>query len=265
MTRGEQHAHFVPADLDCPLLRTERTSLRGPARDAEPPRARLRLPAALPGRRLVVAAPMTEARAAIEPALRDAVTRLDPSVREIAAYHFGWSDEHGADTGGTSGRRRLGAVIHDDIVDHDPTRRGKKTYPVLVALASTGPDRDELARLYAGQDLTPADAAHAATLVERCGGRRATEQATQDCLSTVIASLRAAVPDDHARTTLTTSRGLSRPRTDERQRARPRPGSVRCGSAAAGRPSGTYARHYSRMMDKPSQQVRVRRFAYRNE
>lgn len=98
---------------------------------------------------------MTESRAALEPALRDAVARLDPSVHEIVAYHFGWSDEHGTDTGRTSGRRRLGvltlmcgaagggdwrpsmpaavacelafaaAVIHDDIVDHDPTRRGR--------------------------------------------------------------------------------------------------------------------------------------------
>ena len=37
-------------------------------------------------------------RAFVEPALRAALARLDPWTHRVAAYHMGWSDEHGRPT-----------------------------------------------------------------------------------------------------------------------------------------------------------------------
>lgn len=96
--------------------------------------------------------PATTGRELIEPALRAAVDRLDRPMREIAAYHFGWTDERGrpASASGKALRPALvllsaraagggpeaglpGAVavelvhqfslLHDDIMDGDRTRR----------------------------------------------------------------------------------------------------------------------------------------------
>ncbi|MFC8981095.1 polyprenyl synthetase family protein [Streptomyces sp. NPDC057411] len=98
-----------------------------------------------------------DARTGLESALRDAVAPLEPAAREALAYYFGWQDEQGRDSSLPSGRRRLGsltllnatlkggdwraampaavacelafnaAVIHDDIIDQDRTRRGRPT------------------------------------------------------------------------------------------------------------------------------------------
>src|SRR5690606_10666029 len=45
-------------------------------------------------------------RRLLDPALRDAVARMPDAVREIAAFHFGWSDERGrpAPAGGGGGK-----------------------------------------------------------------------------------------------------------------------------------------------------------------
>ncbi|OLF12102.1 dimethylallyltranstransferase [Actinophytocola xinjiangensis] len=94
-------------------------------------------------------------RGLVRPALRAALDRLPVSMRRVAEYHFGWSDEHGrtaetVDTGGKSVRpalvllaaRAVGGseraavpaacaaelvhnftLLHDDVMDRDPTRR----------------------------------------------------------------------------------------------------------------------------------------------
>ncbi|MFJ1457535.1 polyprenyl synthetase family protein [Nocardia wallacei] len=94
---------------------------------------------------------------AVRAALREAVSRLDDSLRTVVAYHFGWCDQHGhavAGNGGKSIRSRLalltaqatggdaadaipGAVavelvhnfslVHDDLMDRDTTRRHRPT------------------------------------------------------------------------------------------------------------------------------------------
>ena len=318
---------------------------------------------------------LKQAQTAIEPYLRAAVERLEPPVRAIASYHFGWTDVEGRPNGSASGRRRLGmitlvsgsldgtdcqqaltaavacelafnaALIHDDIADGDRTRRGrpaawtvfgsseamltgvsltglafdvladgpaeivpaavrrlshavtsltagqvsdiaferrinvtyedylamvqrkagafvscgcalgalfagaehteglarfgsslglvwqlrndllgiwgepdrtgknalsdvqarKKTFPVIAALSTTGRHRDELAGLYlrAGDEpLTPQEAAHAVALIERCGGRRRTEEETRLQLQAAVDSLDTLVPDDGTRADL---------------------------------------------------------------
>ncbi|MFD9738784.1 family 2 encapsulin nanocompartment cargo protein polyprenyl transferase [Umezawaea sp. NPDC059074] len=96
-------------------------------------------------------------RLGVEPALRGAVDRLPESMRIIAGYHFGWRDEHGQTTGANSGKairpalslltaEAVGGVaaaamsaavavelvhnfslLHDDVMDHDTTRRHRPT------------------------------------------------------------------------------------------------------------------------------------------
>ncbi|GAB3456255.1 family 2 encapsulin nanocompartment cargo protein polyprenyl transferase [Actinophytocola sediminis] len=96
-------------------------------------------------------------RALIEPALRAAVDSLPESMRRIAGYHLGWSDEHGAAvsappgkavrptlvllsaavTGGSPREAVPAAVavelvhnfslLHDDVLDGDATRRHRPT------------------------------------------------------------------------------------------------------------------------------------------
>ncbi|RNL82480.1 family 2 encapsulin nanocompartment cargo protein polyprenyl transferase [Halostreptopolyspora alba] len=93
----------------------------------------------------------------VDPALRDSVGRLPPSMRDIAGYHFGWWDEHGrpSDTGGGKALRpalvllaasavggtptvavpaAVGvelvhnfSLLHDDVMDGDATRRHRFT------------------------------------------------------------------------------------------------------------------------------------------
>ncbi|MBF6174762.1 polyprenyl synthetase family protein [Nocardia blacklockiae] len=94
---------------------------------------------------------------AVRAALREAVSRLDETIRPVVSYHFGWSDQHGQPVegnGGKSIRSRLallaaeatggdaaaavpGAVavelvhnfslVHDDLMDRDTTRRHRAT------------------------------------------------------------------------------------------------------------------------------------------
>jgi geranylgeranyl diphosphate synthase, type I len=96
-------------------------------------------------------------RDAVEPALRDAVSRLDPTSRSLARYHFGWTDADGREisaSGGKAVRPALallsaqaagasattgipGAVavelvhnfslLHDDLMDGDVERRHRRT------------------------------------------------------------------------------------------------------------------------------------------
>lgn len=98
---------------------------------------------------------LTRARAICEPALRESVGTLPEPLRRMAAYHFGWCDSAGFPTQADSGKAlrpalttctadacgtvstAVGhvaaavelvhnfALIHDDIIDGDHTRRGR--------------------------------------------------------------------------------------------------------------------------------------------
>ena len=97
------------------------------------------------------------ARLLAEPALRDAVARLHPSLARVAAYHRGWVDADGSPAGETAGKALrpalalLGAdaarvpvadalpaavavelvhdfsLLHDDLMDGDTERRHRPT------------------------------------------------------------------------------------------------------------------------------------------
>lgn len=96
-------------------------------------------------------------RDAVEPALRKAVERLDPTSRAQASYHFGWTDADGRTVAGNGGKAvrpalallsaeaagapaesgLAGAVavelvhnfslLHDDLMDGDVERRHRRT------------------------------------------------------------------------------------------------------------------------------------------
>ncbi|MEU5693020.1 family 2 encapsulin nanocompartment cargo protein polyprenyl transferase [Actinosynnema sp. NPDC020468] len=100
---------------------------------------------------------LTWSRAGVDPALRSAVDRLPDSMRAVAGYHFGWWDEHGRPTGADPGKAIRPALVllaaqavggagstampaavavelvhnfsllHDDVMDHDATRRHRPT------------------------------------------------------------------------------------------------------------------------------------------
>jgi geranylgeranyl diphosphate synthase, type I len=97
------------------------------------------------------------ARELITPTLREMVDRLDPSIRQVVSYHFGWCDEQGSPTNANGGKAirpalaLLGAeacgadphtalpaaaavelvhnfsLVHDDLMDHDAQRRHRAT------------------------------------------------------------------------------------------------------------------------------------------
>src|SRR4051812_3690428 len=110
---------------------------------------------------LTHARPATEvlrwSRDLVDPALRAAVDTLPSSTRRVGAYHLGWQDEHGAPVttpggkairpalvllsaeavGGTASSAVPAAaavelvhnfsLLHDDVMDHDRTRRHRST------------------------------------------------------------------------------------------------------------------------------------------
>ncbi|HEY7222434.1 MAG TPA: polyprenyl synthetase family protein [Micromonosporaceae bacterium] len=102
-------------------------------------------------------ATLARGRELTEPALRDAVDRLDPSTARVAAYHLGWCDENGDQISGSGGKavrpvlallaaEAVGAppevavpgavavelvhnfsLLHDDLMDRDTQRRHRRT------------------------------------------------------------------------------------------------------------------------------------------
>lgn len=96
-------------------------------------------------------------RSLIDPAMRDAVSKLPASMSQIAGYHFGWHDEHGQPVPSNSGKALRPALVllsaeavggcaddaipaavavelvhnfsllHDDVMDADVTRRHRRT------------------------------------------------------------------------------------------------------------------------------------------
>nr|WP_264924325.1 polyprenyl synthetase family protein [Streptomyces sp. A012304] len=125
-------------------------------------------PAAAPAAGATVSAPqvLERCRALVRPALAEAVGRLHPWVGEMAAYSFGWCEVGGAPVVASEGKglrqalavlgaRAAGAparagvaaavavelvhtfsLLHDDIMDGDPTRRRR---PTVWKAYGTGP------------------------------------------------------------------------------------------------------------------------------
>jgi geranylgeranyl diphosphate synthase type I len=106
--------------------------------------------------RSVALAGLQDARRLVEPALRAAVARLDPTTAARASYHLGWTDEAGRPCAGGGkavrpslavlGARAVGAeprvavpgavavelvhnfsLLHDDLMDGDTERRHRTT------------------------------------------------------------------------------------------------------------------------------------------
>ncbi len=100
---------------------------------------------------------LDQTRDLVQPALREAIDRLDPETRRVAAYHFGWVDPTGRTAAGGGGKAvrpalaLLGAaavggsandavpgavavelvhnfsLVHDDLMDRDAERRHRPT------------------------------------------------------------------------------------------------------------------------------------------
>jgi geranylgeranyl diphosphate synthase, type I len=98
-----------------------------------------------------------DSRLLVEPALREAVARLDPRTRSVVGYHLGWTDADGTPCEGDGGKavrpaltllgaRAVGAdpkiavpgavavelvhnfsLLHDDLMDGDTERRHRTT------------------------------------------------------------------------------------------------------------------------------------------
>ncbi|MEV6327052.1 family 2 encapsulin nanocompartment cargo protein polyprenyl transferase [Streptomyces sp. NPDC051909] len=150
-------------------------------------------------------------RSVVDPQLRTTVQSLPGSIRRIAAYHFGWEEADGSPTeDGRSGKairpalvlaatRALGAdpapavkaaaavelahnftLLHDDIVDEDPTRRHRptawKVFGIPDALLA-GDAMNALALRLLAEDphpaAVPAAARLAACVIELCAGQQA--------------------------------------------------------------------------------------------
>ena len=73
-------------------------------------------------------------------------------------------------------------------------RQAKKTIPVAAAIANAGMRADELRALLAASATSEADARRAAELIERCDGRRFTEETANRHLDAALAALDRAEP-----------------------------------------------------------------------
>ncbi|MFE5730778.1 family 2 encapsulin nanocompartment cargo protein polyprenyl transferase [Streptomyces sp. NPDC056528] len=156
------------------------------------------------------AALLDRTRTAVQPQLRSTVETLPGSIRRVAMYHFGWEHADGSPATGQAGKavrpalvlaaaRALGAeetravkaaaavelahnftLLHDDIVDGDPTRRHRptawKVFGVPDALMA-GDAMSALALRLLAEDPHPASAAASARLaacvIELCAGQQA--------------------------------------------------------------------------------------------
>ncbi|OII62043.1 polyprenyl synthetase [Streptomyces sp. CC53] len=156
------------------------------------------------------AALLDRTRTAVDPVLRTAVDSLPGPLRRVAAYHFGWERADGSPADGRAGKairpalvlaatgalggdpadavRAAAAVelahnftlLHDDIVDEDPTRRNRATawsvFGVPDALV-TGDALLALAlRVLADDGHAQAGAASArlaTCVIELCAGQQA--------------------------------------------------------------------------------------------
>ncbi|MFE0135080.1 family 2 encapsulin nanocompartment cargo protein polyprenyl transferase [Streptomyces sp. NPDC059037] len=153
---------------------------------------------------------LASARLRVDPELRRAVDSLPGSMRRVALYHFGWEHADGTPAAGHAGKairpalvlaavRALGGepamavraaaavelthnftLLHDDVMDHDTTRRHRPTAWTVFGEADAilaGDALQALAQRLLAEDPHPAAAAAAARLascvVELCAGQHA--------------------------------------------------------------------------------------------
>ncbi|MFF3290751.1 family 2 encapsulin nanocompartment cargo protein polyprenyl transferase [Streptomyces sp. NPDC003023] len=149
-------------------------------------------------------------RSAVDPELRSAVASLPGSMRRVAMYHFGWELADGSPAAGSAGKavrpalvlaacgslggdprqavRAAAAVelahnftlLHDDVIDEDPTRRHRPTAWSVFGTADAiiaGDAMSALALRLLAEDRHPASAAASARLaacvIELCAGQQA--------------------------------------------------------------------------------------------
>jgi geranylgeranyl diphosphate synthase, type I len=129
-------------------------------------------------------ATLARSRELVQPAMRTAIERLDPTSRQVASYHFGWVEADGRPASGSSGKavrptlavlsaEAVGAapevavpgavavelvhnfsLLHDDLMDGDVQRRHRATVwavwgastAILVGDAMLALAQQELAR-----------------------------------------------------------------------------------------------------------------------
>lgn len=156
------------------------------------------------------AALLERTRSAVNPRLRDTVESLPGSIRRVAMYHFGWEHADGTPAGGSAGKairpalvlaaaRALGGdprhavraaaavelahnftLLHDDVIDEDPTRRHRPTAWTVFGTPDAiiaGDAMLALALRLLAEDRHPASAAASARLaacvIELCAGQQA--------------------------------------------------------------------------------------------
>ncbi|GGV43717.1 polyprenyl synthetase [Streptomyces longisporoflavus] len=153
---------------------------------------------------------LTAARLSVDPEVRRAVDSLPGGMRRIARYHFGWEHADGTPAAGHAGKairpalvlaavRALGGeqamavraaaavelthnftLLHDDVMDRDPTRRHRATAWTVFGEADAilaGDALQALAQRLLAEDPHPgageAAARLAACVVELCAGQHA--------------------------------------------------------------------------------------------
>lgn len=109
---------------------------------------------------------LASCRMLVDPVLRSAVETMPPYVRRVSSYHLGWDDENGLATDACSGKAvrptlallaaeavggdpqvalpaavavelvHNSSLIHDDVIDHDRTRRHR---PAAWVVFGVGP------------------------------------------------------------------------------------------------------------------------------
>ncbi|MGW6058956.1 family 2 encapsulin nanocompartment cargo protein polyprenyl transferase [Streptomyces sp. NPDC055189] len=153
---------------------------------------------------------LTSARLCVDPEVRRAVDSLPGAMRRVARYHFGWEHADGTPAAGHAGKairpalvlaavRALGGeqamaaraaaavelthnftLLHDDVMDRDPTRRHRPTAWAVFGEPDAilvGDALQALAQRLLAEDPHPGAAEAAARLaacvVELCAGQHA--------------------------------------------------------------------------------------------
>ncbi|MEU7008248.1 family 2 encapsulin nanocompartment cargo protein polyprenyl transferase [Streptomyces sp. NPDC046332] len=152
---------------------------------------------------------LDQTRSVVDPQLRTTIEALPGFIRRVAMYHFGWEQADGSPADGQAGKairpalvlaaaRALGgdpaaavraaaavelahnfSLLHDDIVDEDPTRRHRPTAWTVFGIPEAliaGDAVLALALRLIAEDGHPAAAAASARLaacvIELCAGQQ---------------------------------------------------------------------------------------------
>ncbi|MFC8272659.1 family 2 encapsulin nanocompartment cargo protein polyprenyl transferase [Streptomyces sp. NPDC057271] len=153
---------------------------------------------------------LDQTRSVVDPQLRSTIASLPGGIRKVAMYHFGWEQADGSPADGQTGKairpalvlaaaRALGgdpapavraaaavelahnfSLLHDDIVDEDPTRRHRPTAWTVFGIPEAliaGDAVLALALRLLAEDRHPVAAAASARLatcvIELCAGQQA--------------------------------------------------------------------------------------------